>query len=204
MAADLGYGMAGPGGRGTGTPYAGLSQSGMGYRALRYGWRWTVDQRFNVGVARARQDSLGGTFDHLGNGVAGFGRTARRRTRCRCAAASHSDRAAAAVRSTVTEAISGQRRRRADNHRPLRRQKSAGSRPQAAHHAGSAVVPGAGVDCKSQPDYYGRLGLEVRNLLDEPGSGRLSATAAARSLSHDASHADDALSCRVRPARRSS
>lgn len=36
-AADVGYGMTGPGGRGTGTPYAGLTQSGVGYRALRYG-----------------------------------------------------------------------------------------------------------------------------------------------------------------------
>ncbi len=43
-AVDIGYGIAGPGGRGTGTPYAGLTQSGMDYRAMRYGWRWTVDQ----------------------------------------------------------------------------------------------------------------------------------------------------------------
>ena len=71
FAADVGYGMAGPGGRGTGTPYAGMTQSGMGYRAMRYGWRWRVD----VGVEGARQDGLGGTFDHLGDGAAGFGRT---------------------------------------------------------------------------------------------------------------------------------
>ena len=75
FAADLGYGMAGPGGRGTGTPYAGMTQSGMGYRAMRYGWRWRVDQRFNVGVEGARQDGLGGLLDGLGNGPAGLGRT---------------------------------------------------------------------------------------------------------------------------------
>ena len=60
FAADLGYGMAGPGGRGTGTPYAGVTQSGMGYRAMRYGWRWTVDQRFNVSVEGARQGGFSG------------------------------------------------------------------------------------------------------------------------------------------------
>ncbi len=74
LAADVGYGMAGPGGRGTGTPYAGLTQSGVGYRALRYGWRWAVDQRFNVGVEGARQGGFGGMLDHLGNGAAGLGR----------------------------------------------------------------------------------------------------------------------------------
>ena len=67
--------MAGPGGRGTGTPYAGMTQSGMGYRAMRYGWRWTVDQRFNVDVEGARQDGLGGFLDGLGNGPADLGRT---------------------------------------------------------------------------------------------------------------------------------
>ncbi len=75
LAAGVGYGMAGPGGRGTGTPHAGLTQSGVGYRALRYGWRWTVDQRFNVGVEAARPDGLGNAFGHLGNGATGFGRT---------------------------------------------------------------------------------------------------------------------------------
>jgi len=74
LAADVGYGMAGPGGRGTGTPYAGLTQSGVGYRALRYGWRWAVDQRFNLGVEAARQDGLGNALDHLGGGTAGLGR----------------------------------------------------------------------------------------------------------------------------------
>ncbi len=74
LAADVGYGMEGPGGRGTGTPYAGLTQSGVGYRALRYGWRWAVDQRFNVGVEGARQGGFGGMLDHLGNGAAGLGR----------------------------------------------------------------------------------------------------------------------------------
>ena len=74
LAADIGYGMAGPGGRGTGTPYAGLSQSGVGYRALRYGWRWAVDQRFDVGVEGSRQEGLGNAFGHLGQGAAAFGR----------------------------------------------------------------------------------------------------------------------------------
>ena len=75
FAADLGYGMAGPGGRGTGTPYAGMTQSGMGYRAMRYGWRWRVDQRFNVGIEGARQDGLGGLLYGLGNDPSGLGRT---------------------------------------------------------------------------------------------------------------------------------
>ena len=66
--------MSGPGGRGTGTPYAGLTQSGVDYRSLRYGWRWAVDQRFNVGVEAARQDGLGNALDHLGGGAAGVGR----------------------------------------------------------------------------------------------------------------------------------
>ena len=73
FAADVGYGMAGPGGRGTGTPYAGLTQSAVGYQAMRYGWRWTVDQRFNVGVEGARQAGFGGTFDG-GYGAAVLGR----------------------------------------------------------------------------------------------------------------------------------
>ena len=98
LGADVGYGMADPGGRGTGTPYAGLSQSGMGYRALRYGWRWAVDQRSNVGVEGARQDGLGGMLYHHGNGAAGLGRRARRRTRCTCAAASRSEHGAAVCR----------------------------------------------------------------------------------------------------------
>ena len=66
--------MSGPGGRGTGTPYAGLTQSGVGYRPPRYGWRWAVDQRFNVGVEAARQDGLGSMVDHLAGGAAGLGR----------------------------------------------------------------------------------------------------------------------------------
>ncbi len=51
FAADLGYGMAAPGGRGAGTPYAGLTQSGMGHRAMRYGYRWEV----GPGVQRGRR-----------------------------------------------------------------------------------------------------------------------------------------------------
>ena len=73
FAADVGYGMSGPGGWGTGTPYAGLTQSAVGYQAMRYGWRWMVDQRFNVGVEGARQAGFGGTFD--GYDVAGLSRS---------------------------------------------------------------------------------------------------------------------------------
>ena len=59
LAADVGYGMAGPGGRGTGTPYAGLTRSGMGYRAARYGYRWVVG-RFNLDVEGSREGGFGG------------------------------------------------------------------------------------------------------------------------------------------------
>ena len=55
VTADVGYGMTRPGGRGTGTPYAGLTQSGIGHRAMHYGWRWEIDPRFNIGVEGARQ-----------------------------------------------------------------------------------------------------------------------------------------------------
>ena len=58
FAADLGYGMAGPGGRGTGAPYACLTPSGMGYRATRYGWRWEVGQQFDLGVEGSRHGSF--------------------------------------------------------------------------------------------------------------------------------------------------
>ena len=47
----------------------------MGYRAMRYGSPWTVDQRFNLGIEGARQDSLGGMLDGLGNRPADLGRT---------------------------------------------------------------------------------------------------------------------------------
>ena len=39
-------------------------------------WRWTVDQRLNVGVEGARQDGLGGMLDHLGRGGPGLDRGA--------------------------------------------------------------------------------------------------------------------------------
>ena len=52
--------MAGPGGRETGTPYAGLTPSGMGYWATRYGWRWEVGKQFNLGVEGSRHGSFGG------------------------------------------------------------------------------------------------------------------------------------------------
>ena len=37
-------------------------------------WRWTVDQRFNVGVEGARQAGFGGMFDGS-NGAVGLGRS---------------------------------------------------------------------------------------------------------------------------------
>ena len=76
FAADLGYGMAGPGGRGTGTPYAGVTQSGIGYCAIRYGWRWEMGQRFNLGVEGARQGGFSGAgaLDGLGGGASDHGR----------------------------------------------------------------------------------------------------------------------------------
>ena len=56
-------------------PYAGLTQSGVGYRVLRYGWRSAVDHhRLNLGVEAARQDGVGNALDHLGGGTAGLGR----------------------------------------------------------------------------------------------------------------------------------
>ena len=66
--------MAGPGGRGTGTSYAGLTQSGMGYRAMHYGYRWEVGRRFNVGVEGTRQGGFGGvpTLDGPGAGRLGL------------------------------------------------------------------------------------------------------------------------------------
>ena len=68
VTADIGYGMTRPGGRGTGTPYAGLTQSGIGHRAMRYGWRWEIGPRFNIGVEGARQGGVGGiaAVDGLG------------------------------------------------------------------------------------------------------------------------------------------
>ena len=40
---------------------------------MRYGWRWTMDQQFNVGLEGARQAGFGGTFDG-GYGAPGIGR----------------------------------------------------------------------------------------------------------------------------------
>ena len=51
-----------------------MTQSGVGYRAMRYGWRWEVDPRFNVGVEGARQGGFGGVLDTLGDGATGLGR----------------------------------------------------------------------------------------------------------------------------------
>ena len=77
LSADVGYGMAGPGGRGAGTPYAGVTRSGTGHRAVRYGYRWEVGRRFNLGVEGARQDGFGG-FARPAPGGAGGARHAVR------------------------------------------------------------------------------------------------------------------------------
>ena len=68
VTANVGYGMTRPDGRGTGTPYAGLTQSDTGHRAMRYGWRWEIGPRFNIGVEGARQGGVGGiaAVDGLG------------------------------------------------------------------------------------------------------------------------------------------
>ena len=74
FAADLGYGLAGPGGRGTGTPYLGLLESGMGYRSLRYGYRWEVGERFDIELEGGRQGGFGGfSLPVLGDPADGLG-----------------------------------------------------------------------------------------------------------------------------------
>ena len=42
---------------------------------MRYRWRWTVEQPFNMRAEGARHDGLGRLLDGLGNGSAGLGRT---------------------------------------------------------------------------------------------------------------------------------
>ncbi len=59
LAPEVGYGTAGPWGQGAGRPYAGLTRSGAGHRAVRYGYRWEVGPRFNVGVEGARMGGFG-------------------------------------------------------------------------------------------------------------------------------------------------
>ena len=83
FAAALGYGMPGPRGRGTGTPYAGVTQSGIGYRAMHY--------------ASAASTATA-------NSLASAGSMAARPTWCRCAAASRSE-AASPESPTVTPAL---------------------------------------------------------------------------------------------------
>ena len=68
LAAEVGYGTAGPWGRGAGRPYAGLTRSGAGHRAVRYGYRWEVGPRFNVGVEGARMGGVGGVAGANGDG----------------------------------------------------------------------------------------------------------------------------------------
>ena len=60
--------VGGPGDRGTETPYAGLTQSGMRHRTMRYGYRWEVGRRFNVGGEGSRQGGFSGlpALDGLG------------------------------------------------------------------------------------------------------------------------------------------
>ena len=67
-----------------------MTQSGVGYRAMRNGWRWEVDRRFNVGVEGARQAGFAGTFDG-GYGAAGFGRAGEAAHSVQCGAECGSD-----------------------------------------------------------------------------------------------------------------
>ena len=61
FAADLGYGMAGPGGRGTGTPYAGVTQNGLPGDPLRMalGGRPAVQPRHRGQQARRGRRTWG-------------------------------------------------------------------------------------------------------------------------------------------------
>ena len=62
--------MAGTGRTRHGDAYAGVTQSGIGYRAMRYGWRREVGHRFNLGVEGAGQGGFGsfGSLDGCGRG----------------------------------------------------------------------------------------------------------------------------------------
>ncbi len=62
-------GTAGPWGRGAGRPYSGLTRSGAGHRAVRYGYRWEVGPRFNVGIEGARIGGFGGLAGVDGRGA---------------------------------------------------------------------------------------------------------------------------------------
>ena len=55
-----------------GRPYAGLTRSGAGHRAVRYGYRLEVGPRFNVGVEGARMGGFGrlAGADGRGGGLA--------------------------------------------------------------------------------------------------------------------------------------
>ena len=57
--AELGYGVRGPGGWGTLTPFGGLTLSGGAGRTLRTGLRWKASQSATVGLEATREDGTG-------------------------------------------------------------------------------------------------------------------------------------------------
>ena len=69
--ADVGYGITGPGGRGSWTPYAGLTRSAAGHRTMRFSWRWKVGPRLNISLESARQGGFGTlpSLDAVGDGM---------------------------------------------------------------------------------------------------------------------------------------
>ena len=57
--AELGYGVRGPGGWGTLTPFGGLTLADSARRTLRTGLRWKASQRATVGLETTREDGTG-------------------------------------------------------------------------------------------------------------------------------------------------
>ena len=57
--AELGYGVGGPGGFGTLTPYAALSLTNNTERTLRGGLRWNASESATLGIEAAREDGAG-------------------------------------------------------------------------------------------------------------------------------------------------
>ena len=57
--AELGYGVRGPGGWGTLTPFGGLTLADGAGRTLRTGLRWTASQSATVGLEATREDGTG-------------------------------------------------------------------------------------------------------------------------------------------------
>ena len=64
LEAELGYGMAAPGGHGVLTPYGGLSLSDGGSRSWRVGGRLAIGPSFTLGLEGERQESGDATPDH--------------------------------------------------------------------------------------------------------------------------------------------